>query len=296
MMKNSLFIVLILVSGRICAQDLMDNIMIFKGEYTPHMNSAIIRDSTVVDTASVALRYRFFKEGRWCDIAVQVGTAVVKQQDLLRYCVNRQHTAFARGQGPNDRPGADGTEAFGNIGSDLFSELFYSFDTDTITVFCGDYFRSNRMRCYRQPRPKLQWTLREGRREILGYECLEAAATYGGRDWTAWYAPEIPLSLGPWKLSGLPGMILAADCGEAFAFECIEIKTCEEPVAQYTYKPLHRFRDFAEFLHYQRTCHEEPYASFTQGRPGAIYTTDAAGKLISLDESWTIPYNPIERE
>lgn len=72
------------------------------------------------------------------------------------------------------------------------------------------------------------WTLAERQDSVLGHECMEATVHYAGRDYTAWYAPEIPISAGPWKLYGLPGLILKAEDSEGlFQFEAISIESLQ---------------------------------------------------------------------
>lgn len=43
---------------------------------------------------------------------------------------------------------------------------------------------------------------------ILGYACHRATTSYAGRNYLAWYSPQIPISEGPYKFNGLPGLIL----------------------------------------------------------------------------------------
>ena len=45
---------------------------------------------------------------------------------------------------------------------------------------------------------------------ILNYPCQLAKAHFKGRIWYAWYSEDIPISEGPWKLYGLPGLVLRA--------------------------------------------------------------------------------------
>ncbi len=59
-----------------------------------------------------------------------------------------------------------------------------------------------------------EWTFGNGEKEICGYPCKEAKTSYGGREWTVWFAPSIPSNVGPWKLGGLPGLIMEAQDAE----------------------------------------------------------------------------------
>lgn len=45
-------------------------------------------------------------------------------------------------------------------------------------------------------------------KEILGYICNKAKLKYRGSEFTAFYTLEIPITFGPWKFNGLPGLIL----------------------------------------------------------------------------------------
>ena len=63
---------------------------------------------------------------------------------------------------------------------------------------------------YVEPIDVIEWEVSDSTKNILGYECFMAEADYHGRHWTVWFTPEIPLNNGPWKLQGLPGLILEA--------------------------------------------------------------------------------------
>ena len=61
---------------------------------------------------------------------------------------------------------------------------------------------------YHSELPKLKWLLKDSVKKILGYEVHKATLNYRGRHYTAWYAPAIAVSDGPYKFWGLPGLIL----------------------------------------------------------------------------------------
>lgn len=63
---------------------------------------------------------------------------------------------------------------------------------------------------YEEKRYPVKWTMKNGVDTICGYKCRIAQGEYGGKTWIVKYAPEIPIQNGPWKLTGLPGLILDA--------------------------------------------------------------------------------------
>jgi GLPGLI family protein len=69
------------------------------------------------------------------------------------------------------------------------------------------------------------WKLLNDTATINGYFCKKATTSFRGRDYEAWYAPEIPISDGPWKFRGLPGLIFKVEDSEKyFSFECISVE------------------------------------------------------------------------
>ncbi len=77
-----------------------------------------------------------------------------------------------------------------------------------------------------------QWEIRDSIKTILNYSCQMAVCDFRGREWTAWFTTDIPVSDGPWKLSGLPGLIMEAyDKGSQYVFTIVGLqKVDDEPI------------------------------------------------------------------
>ena len=77
-----------------------------------------------------------------------------------------------------------------------------------------------------EPMEQPKWEIvADSTKKILNYDCQMARTTFKGRQWTAWFAADIPLDNGPWKLCGLPGLILrASDAQQQYIFDCVGMK------------------------------------------------------------------------
>ena len=86
---------------------------------------------------------------------------------------------------------------------------------------------------YEETYERPAWQIKAEKKDIMGYACQKATADFRGRTWIAWFAPEVPVMEGPWKLHGLPGLILEAyDAEDDYHYTCIEIKRLqgEKPI------------------------------------------------------------------
>lgn len=79
--------------------------------------------------------------------------------------------------------------------------------------------------------PDIKWTINSENKTIGNFTCIKAVGVFGGRTYEAWFTPQIPVSLGPYKLGGLPGMILEAksqDGRVSYTFAAYESPTTDE--------------------------------------------------------------------
>ena len=61
---------------------------------------------------------------------------------------------------------------------------------------------------YTMPLNAFQWNILPDTKQMFGYSVQKATTSFAGRDWVAWFAAEIPISDGPYKFNGLPGLIV----------------------------------------------------------------------------------------
>ncbi len=61
---------------------------------------------------------------------------------------------------------------------------------------------------YKFGKEKLDWQFTDDAKKIDIYNCQKATLQLHGRYYEAWFTTEVPISFGPFRLNGLPGMIV----------------------------------------------------------------------------------------
>lgn len=89
---------------------------------------------------------------------------------------------------------------------------------DQIAVLQGPYFK------YIEYSP-FKWKLLKDTATINSLKCQSAECNFGNRKWIAWFTVEIPISDGPYKFSGLPGLIVKiSDSQNYWIFELVNFR------------------------------------------------------------------------
>ena len=74
----------------------------------------------------------------------------------------------------------------------------------------------------------IDWQLHDEVKEISGYQCQKAIGHFAGREYIAWFTREVPVSDGPYKFRGLPGLIVKIyDTRMHYDFELIKLQKFE---------------------------------------------------------------------
>lgn len=98
------------------------------------------------------------------------------------------------------------------------------FTHNSNTIFYGDAYAGMKNYIYRDEYKPINWKIQNQYKKIMGYRCQKAEGVFRGRTYVVWFATDIPYPVGPWKLGGLPGLILEAqDSEQIFSFKAVGI-------------------------------------------------------------------------
>lgn len=176
----------------------------------------------------------------------------------------------------------------------IYSEYFKDFSANELTEYTRmpSDLRDYDSLCS-EPLPVQNWELGEDSLTIAGNLCQNATCRFRGRDYTAWFTTDIPISNGPWKFGGLPGLILKVyDKEKQYVFECVGIENHiqEYPIKIHEVFRLYKKNNRQKLLKLKKEVQENFYEIHRMPNSKNV-STISAGNLPKM-----IPYNPLELE
>jgi GLPGLI family protein len=108
--------------------------------------------------------------------------------------------------------------------------VFKNYPFPGTTVFLGSPAFGGSYRV--EEKLQFEWEIdNNAKAVILGLNCKKATCHYAGRSYEAWFTPDIPINDGPYKFSGLPGLIVKlTDSNNEHIFELQEIRRVNKPM------------------------------------------------------------------
>lgn len=266
-----------------------------------HLKGCSLEKFGILDTTELVVRYdlNYLQDttgrmlSRFDVLIFQIGRKYTKFYGLKSYMMDLSYTKRLKGELWTE---AD-KEQFRLAGDGIVDyEIIHDIDNGNLLSQHHIPFEENYIIQYSEKVPMLEWRITQKSKSILGYDCWLATTSFGGRRWLAWFTPSIPCQFGPWKMSGLPGLILELEDEQRhFIFSAVEIAQTREPIKYYQRPTLewtkHKWQLF------DKKAHLSPLATFGKNGQIDFYRADMSTKtLVPLDETWTIPYNPLELE
>ena len=122
--------------------------------------------------------------------------------------------------------------------------------------------------------PDIAWTLSEDTVTVSGYLCQKATATFRGVEWHVCYTEEIPSSAGPWRLRGLPGLIVEAK-SEAHTFRLVELRQESGAITAPEQRPDVQRMKYTKLLKHRN----EIYGNRQYAKNPTYYVPDLQGSI-----------------
>lgn len=138
----------------------------------------------------------------------------------------------------------------------------------------------------------IKWNITSDTKQLAGYNCVKAIGSYRGREWEAWFAPDIPFPFGPWKLNGLPGLILEArDDTKRFEFVAVKVSFTQAAIVSKDFTTLVRTTNkkpvpYRKFLADREEYSDNAFKEVQQKISGTITRTEVPRSGLELKYEW----------
>lgn len=113
--------------------------------------------------------------------------------------------------------------AFSKMRKPNFAYAIYKTVANKAIIYCDKIERKTYL--YKESTDVFSWRILNENAVIAGYKCQKAVTKFRGRVFEAWFTREIPVSEGPYKFCGLPGLIVKInDSRNSYVFTLKSLK------------------------------------------------------------------------
>ena len=209
--------------------------------YASGMHNTVVRRKAI-DTASLRIKYAWgatdiTQDSTYLDCGqLLIGQRMTKYSSWFVEVADSQRVQWAK-MNPHAQSAPNGTWWMRGKKPGVWSEYQYSnifIHGDTLNEWAVMPMGQEWPQRYEEKWNGQDWTLQGDTASFLGHQCQKAMCHWRGRDYIAWFAPDIPIRRGPWKFGGLPGLIMKVhDVDSLYVFEAVAIENGNFPIWQY---------------------------------------------------------------
>lgn len=209
--------------------------------YASGMHNTVVRRKAI-DTASLRIKYAWgatdiTQDSTYLDCGqLLIGQRMTKYSSWFVEVADSQRVQWAK-MNPHAQSVPNGTWWMRGKKPGVWSEYQYSnifIHGDTLNEWAVMPMGQEWPQRYEEKWNGQDWTLQGDTASFLGHQCQKAMCHWRGRDYIAWFAPDIPIRRGPWKFGGLPGLIMKVhDVDSLYVFEAVAIEKGNFPIWQY---------------------------------------------------------------
>lgn len=140
----------------------------------------------------------------------------------------------------------------------------------SMEISYADYILQDKV-SYKESNP-FDWKVSTEKAKIGEYNAQKATTSFAGRNWTAWFSTEIPFQDGPYKFSGLPGLIVKVeDDAKNYSWELKGNKKIDNYSQEsYSEKLMKQFGQGKNNLEVSRDKFEQMYSAYKKDPFGSI--------------------------
>lgn len=232
----------------------------------------------------------------------------VTTEEMLLYIGDRISIFASKGRAAEDSLDAKAT--FNGIAGTNFGERARLTETDfNYTIYKGFpegkishsiRILKDRLR-YQEDLDLQQWEISPETKAVNGFHSQKATTSFAGREYIAWFTTEIPISDGPYKFHGLPGLIVELkDLNNHYHFKLTGFRVLSKPVPVAFNEGDFVNTGKEKLLELQRAYEEDPFAVMESHNTGPVrvsvkFEKGAKKKLLKkMRKELAKKNNPIE--